>query len=79
MRDLGLGGYKTIDEFVKAKLDTLTAGEVSFLSLFKMMFREEDNILFERSAGYRIVRTTYGEAKKAAEGPSTAAQTGMPI
>ena len=31
------------------------------------MFREEDNILFERSAGYRIVRTTYGEAKKAAK------------
>ena len=65
MRDLGLGDYSSIDKFVKAKLTFLDGKEISFLSLFELMFREKENIMYEQSAGYRILRTTYGEAKEA--------------
>lgn len=58
----GLGGYRTIDDFVKSKLSSFNTGDISFMSLFEMMFREKDNVLYERSSGYRIVTTTYGEA-----------------
>ncbi|MBR4761762.1 MAG: AMP-binding protein, partial [Clostridia bacterium] len=65
MRELGLGGYRSIDKYVKAKLEKLD-GNPTFLSLFELMFSEKDNILFEQSAGYRIVYTTYGEGKQKA-------------
>ena len=72
MRDLGLGGYRSIDEFVKAKLEVLKSRDISFLSLFELMFSEEDNVLYEQSAGYRILRTTYGEAKARAKSRAAA-------
>ena len=63
MADLGLGGYKTIDSFVEAKLDAFGRMDKTFDSLFSLMFREAENVMYERSEGYRVKKTTYGEAK----------------
>ena len=63
MADLGLGGYKSINAFVEAKLDSFDRMGKSFEALFELMFRESENVMYERSEGYRIKKTTYGEAK----------------
>ena len=65
MKQNTFGGYKTIDAFVKAKLQRFDAMERSFESLFTLMFSESENVLYERSQGYKILRTTYGEAREA--------------
>lgn len=64
MKYNNLGGYANIDSFVKAKLHRFENTEHSFRALFELMFSETENILYERSEGYRIIRTTYGEAKR---------------
>lgn len=61
----GLNGYATVEEFVEAKLDRLQAGEPSFRTLFELMFSERENVMYERSAGYRIETTTYGAVRDA--------------
>lgn len=38
--------------------------ERSFKSLFKLMFSEEENILYEKTSGFMIIKTTYGQAKR---------------
>ncbi len=60
-----LGGYKTINSFVEAKLNRYNNSKRDFAALFECMFSESENIMFEESRGYRIVKTTYGEAKTA--------------
>ena len=62
METLGLGNFKDIDSFVEDKLKKLDAAPVGFESLFELMFCEKDNLMYEKSEGYRIVKTTYGEA-----------------
>ena len=62
MESLGLGQYRDIDSFVEAKLKTLDDSPVGFESLFELMFREKENLMYEKSEGYRIKKTTYGEA-----------------
>ena len=59
---LGLDGCRTIAEFVENKLARLETMEPGFSSLFPLMFSERDNIMYERSTGYRIRTTSYGEA-----------------
>ena len=49
MRNETLGGYPSIDSFVRAKLDRLFSGELSFSRLFSEMFSEGGNVLYERS------------------------------
>ncbi len=63
MKDYGLGQFNTIDEFVEAKLADFKKAERCFLSFFELMFRESENIMFEKSEGYRIRAFTYGESK----------------
>ena len=63
MADLGLGGYKSIDSFVEAKLGAFGRMEKTFSTFFELMFREAENVMYERSMGYRVKKTTYGEAK----------------
>ncbi len=58
-----LGDCRTIDEYVREKLDRLNKTERSFSCLFEFMFSERDGILYERSRGYKIIKTTYGEAR----------------
>lgn len=62
MEAYGLGNYKDIDSFVAAKLRRLDAAEADFSALFELMFSEKDNLMYEKSEGYRIRQTTYGEA-----------------
>ena len=63
MENLGLGNYNDIDSFVEAKLRMLDEAEVGFSSLFELMFSEGENLMYEKSEGYRIKRTTYAQAK----------------
>ncbi len=63
MTDYHIGSYRSIDAFVRDKLGAFKEAGFTFRSLFDLMFREGDNVLWERSEGYRIRKTTYGEAK----------------
>ena len=63
MTDHHIGSYRSIDAFVRDKLDAFRAAGFSFDALFGLMFREKENVLYEQSEGYRIRKTTYGEAK----------------
>lgn len=62
-KELGLGGFKDIDSFVSDKLRRLDEAETGFGSLFELMFSESENLMYEKSEGYRITKTTYGQAK----------------
>ena len=64
--DYGLGGYKTINAFVEAKLDRFEKSPRDFETMFSLMFSEGENVMYEKSEGYRIKKTTYGEARNAA-------------
>ena len=64
MRLKNIGKYHTINQFIRYKLETLDTAEQSFRGLFPLMFSEPDNIFFERSEDGKIVKMTYGEAKK---------------
>lgn len=64
MKVLGLGGFSDIDSFVSDKLRRLDEAEAGFKSLFELMFSESDNLMYEKSEGYRITKTTYGQAKQ---------------
>lgn len=58
----GIGNAKNIDEFVEKKIKNLESKDRSLKTLFEFMFSEKDNVLYERSKGYRIEKTTYKEA-----------------
>lgn len=62
MQELGIGDASNIDQYVEQKILRLDKEERSFETLFRYMFSERDNILYERSRGYRIERTSYGDA-----------------
>lgn len=66
MKNPSLGGHLFVNRFVAEKLRRFESMERSFAALFELMFSEEDNILYERSEGYRIIKTTYGEARREA-------------
>ena len=63
MKYTNLGSHKTIDSFVKYKLNELENVSPRFDTLFDLMFQEEENIMYEESLGYRIRKVTYKEAK----------------
>ena len=57
-----LGGYKSINSFVDGKLSAYEKTGKDFGALFDLMFSEKENIMYEKSEGYRIIKTTYGQA-----------------
>ena len=59
MTDYHIGSYRSIDAFVRDKLDAFRAAGFSFDALFELMFRETENVLYERSDGFKIRKTTY--------------------
>ncbi|MBQ7474476.1 MAG: non-ribosomal peptide synthetase [Clostridia bacterium] len=61
--DYGLGGYKTINAYVNAKLARFASSPKTFATMFDLMFSERENIMYEASEGYRIKKTTYGESR----------------
>ncbi len=64
MKYNNLGGHPNIRSYVSAKLKTLENMEHSFATLFNLMFSEKDNIIYEESKGYKIVKTTYGQCQE---------------
>lgn len=64
MRLTNLGNCRTIDELVNYKLGLFDNREKSFENIFSIMFTESDNILVERTDGYKIIKTTYGQCEK---------------
>ena len=63
MKIQNLAGFRKIDDYVEWKLGELEKTDRSFPALYRLMFSERENILFESSEGYRIKRTTYGECR----------------
>ena len=59
-----VGGYPSIDAYVAAKLKRFDGMERSFASLFELMFSEKENIFYEKSEGYKVSKTTYGQAQE---------------
>ena len=48
MKITGIGESKNISDFVASKIAALNESEVSFRLLFDLMFREKENILYEK-------------------------------
>ena len=59
-----LGGYKTIDKFVSGKLKVFGEMPKTFNSLFKLMFSEKENVMFEKTVNGVIEKITYGDCEK---------------
>ena len=57
----------SIDKFVNEKIKALEKTQKTFRDIYKLMFRDEDFVMFERLQGGRVVKTTYGECKKGVE------------
>jgi len=62
-----INGCRTVDEFVRKKLDLLNRSGHSFENLFELMFAEKEAVLYERSLGYKIEKTGYAEAYESAK------------
>ncbi len=62
MKLTNIAGFSTIDEYVKYKSGKLREQSPCFDTLFELMFSEKENVLWETNNGYRIIKTTYGEA-----------------
>ena len=63
MKYHNLGQYRTINQFVNYKLESLKNSEDSFEALFDLMFSERDNVIYEYAYGYDKKQITYGESK----------------
>lgn len=64
MKNDTLGGCSSINAYVAAKLKRFSESKKDFATLFELMFSEAGNVMFERSAGYRIETLTYGEVRE---------------
>lgn len=62
MKNTTLGGYKTINSYVAAKIEKFEKCERTFAPMFELMFSEKENILYEKSEGFALIKTTYGSA-----------------
>lgn len=60
----GIANFKSIPKFVEHKMRMLRDSAISMESLYALMFSESENVMFEESDGYRIIKTTYGEVKQ---------------
>ena len=61
MKNYHIGEYKSILAFVRNKIDTLNSSNKQFADIYQLMFSEKENIMYERSIGYRIEKFSYGE------------------
>lgn len=59
-----LGGFSSINAYVEAKLKKFSETEKNYATLFELMFSERDNVMLEKTDGYRIKKTTYGECRE---------------
>ena len=72
MKVNGIGKYRTINRFVRNKLDRFDREGRTFEKLYALMFNEADNVMAEKTDGHRIIKTTYGECHKATENVANA-------
>ncbi|MBP1588287.1 MAG: AMP-binding protein [Clostridia bacterium] len=59
-----IGNARSVNEYVKKKLERFDQMGISFESLFELMFSEKDNILSETYSGLKVIRKTYGECQR---------------
>lgn len=65
MKLTNIGNFKNIDELVNYKLSLFEGNSRNFENIFTYMFTEPDNIMAERTDGYKIIKTTYGQCREA--------------
>ena len=58
MRDYQIGGERSVNAFVEHKLQAFQKQGISFETLFALMFRESENVLYERSVGWKLEKTS---------------------
>lgn len=63
MKLQGLGKYKNINSLVLNKINEYSNNPTDFLTLFHLMFSEEENTLAEYLDRYRIKEISYGTVK----------------
>lgn len=63
MKITNINGFKSIDAYVKHKLNLLENTDKSMKALFSLAFSESENVMFEESVGFKIKKTTYGDVK----------------
>lgn len=63
MKAKHLGEYKTINGFVRHKLDVFRETDHTMGALFELMYSESENIMLERTDGYAIEQKTYAQCK----------------
>ena len=63
MQYTNIGPYKTLIQYVNYKYSLLSTNDTSFGMLYRLMFLDEKNIMFEKSEGYKISKFTYREIK----------------
>lgn len=61
-------GKFNIDKFVKGKIELLQMEDKSFKSIYNLMFKDEDFVMFEWTDGAKIKKMTYGQCKLEIEG-----------
>lgn len=66
MKAKHLGGYRTIDSFVRHKLDAFSGTDRTMGTLFEFMYSEGDHVMLERTDGYAIRKMTYAQGKEQA-------------
>jgi len=69
--------FPSIDAYVTDKLNRYSREEHTLETLYRYMFDETHNIMTETTDGYRIRKTTYGEAKAAIEAAAPAVQAAL--
>lgn len=62
-----LGGYRSVNRYVREKLNRLRSTDKTFSALYELVFSEKQNILAEKTDGYAIIRKTYGESQACIE------------
>ena len=66
MKAKHLGEYKSVNAFVRHKLDAFRDSDRTMGALFGFMYSEGENIMIERTDGYTIERRTYAQCKQQA-------------
>ena len=59
MKYFNIGSCKTLNEYVNYKYSLLDKDNHSFSYLYRLLFLDKKNIMFEKSEGYKITKYTY--------------------
>lgn len=60
-------GFNNVQDFVDHKINLLRNSDRSMKALYELMFSERENIMFEESDGFKIIKTTYGDVRDLAD------------